>query len=127
MTLTFISSMLPPNKASILEKKISPNPLYLPVLPTVEHKDDSQIIPRSSSVIVKRLPASRPGKGKASMYLAGTPQSLPSVEPVLRGSSINSGTTYHKGAMSKRFDGKDEQISLSKPPLNVSLFHTICL
>src|SRR5271156_384023 len=42
-----------------------------------EHKDDSQIIPRSSSVIVKRLPAARPGKGKASMYLAGT-QSIPS-------------------------------------------------
>ena len=100
--------------------------LYLPVLSTVEHKDDSQIIPRSSSVIVKRLPAARPGKGKASMYLAGTPQSLPSLEPVLRGSSINSGTTYHKGAMSKRFDGKDDQSSLSKP-LNVSFFHTICL
>ena len=124
MTLTFISSMLPPNKASItfLSKL-----WCLPVLPTVEHKDDSQIIPRSSSVIVKRLPAARPGKGKASMYLAGTPQSLPSSEPVLRGSSINSGTTYHKGAMSKRFDGKDEQASLSKPPPNVSLFHIICI
>ena len=101
--------------------------LYLPVLPAVEHKDDSQIIPRSSSVIVKRLPAARPGKGKASMYLAGTPQSLPLSEPVLRGSSINSGTTYHKGAMSKRFDGKDEQQSVSKPPLNVSLFNTISI
>lgn len=61
------------------------------------------------------------------MYLAGTPQSLPLSEPVLRGSSINSGATYHKGAMSKRFDGKDEQTSLSKPPLNVSFFHTICI
>jgi protein MPE1 len=61
------------------------------------------------------------------MYLAGTPQSLPLSEPVPRGSSISSGTTYHKGAMSKRFDGKDEQASLSKPPLNVSLFHTIYL
>ena len=57
------------------------------------------------------------------MYVAGTPQSLPSSEAVLRGSSVNSGTTY-KGAMSKRFDGRDEQTSLSKP-LNVSLFHTI--
>ena len=89
--------------------------LYSPVPPTVEHKDDSQIIPRSSSVIVKRLPAARPGKGKASMYLAGTPQSLPSSEPA-----------YHKGAMSKRFDGKDELSNL-KPPLNVSFFNTFCL
>ena len=60
------------------------------------------------------------------MYVAGTAQSLPSSEPVARGSSLNSGTTYHKGAMSKRFDGKDDQSSLSKP-LNVSFFHTICL
>ncbi|KAF8809466.1 DWNN-domain-containing protein [Phlegmacium glaucopus] len=80
-----------------------------------EHKDDSQIIPRSSSVIVKRLPAARPGKGKASMYVAGTPQSLPPSETALRGSTTNGGTTYHKGAMSKRFDGKDEQMSPSKP------------
>ena len=76
----------------------------------------TQIIPRSSSVIVERLPspAARPGKGKASMYLASTPQFLPS-EPVLRGSSINGGTTYHEGAMSKQFDGKDEQTSLKLP------------
>ena len=92
-----------------------------------EHKDDSQIIPRSSSVIVKRLPAARPGKGKASMYVAGTSQSLPTSEPVLRGSTTNGGggSTY-KGAMSKRFDGKDEQLATLKPP-HVSLFHSTCL
>lgn len=63
------------------------------------------------------------------MYVAGTgtPQSLPTSEPVPRGTTTNGGTTYHKGAISKRFDGKDEQVSPSKPPLHVSHFHSICL
>ena len=34
----------------------------------VEYKDDAYIIPRSSSVIVKRVYA-RPGKGRAAYYL----------------------------------------------------------
>ncbi|PBK72368.1 DWNN-domain-containing protein [Armillaria solidipes] len=68
-----------------------------------EYKDDSEIIPRSSYVIVKRLPASRPGKGKASMYIAGAGNVVPTSEPVSR-----NGSTWHKGALSKRFDGKDE-------------------
>lgn len=38
-----------------------------------EYKDDSQIVPRSTSVIVKRRPAVRPGKGRAAMYISGTP------------------------------------------------------
>ncbi|KAL4072786.1 DWNN domain-containing protein [Scleroderma yunnanense] len=71
-----------------------------------EYKDDSQIIPRSSSVIVKRLPSQRPGKGKAAMYLAGTGgnAAIPTSE-VVRGSG---GVTWHRGAMSKRFDVKEE-------------------
>ncbi|KAJ7577035.1 DWNN domain-containing protein [Mycena floridula] len=69
-----------------------------------EYADDSQIIPRSSSVIVKRLPALRPGKGKASIYTAGAAGVLPTSEPVR-----NFGGTWHKGAMSKRFDGKEEK------------------
>jgi protein MPE1 len=67
-----------------------------------EYKDDSQIIPRSSSVIVKRIPSAKPGKGKASYYAAGALNSVPTSEPVSR---LGSGTvTWHKGAMSKRFD-----------------------
>ncbi|KIM65987.1 hypothetical protein SCLCIDRAFT_1211628 [Scleroderma citrinum Foug A] len=71
-----------------------------------ECKDDSQIIPRSSSVIVKRLPSQRPGKGKAAMYLAGTNGNgaIPTSD-VVRSSG---GVTWHKGAMSKRFDVKEE-------------------
>jgi protein MPE1 len=72
-----------------------------------EYKDDSQVIPRSSSVVVKRMPSQRPGKGKAAMYIAGTngSTSVPISETVQRpgGSSA-----WHKGAMSKRFDVKEE-------------------
>ena len=74
MTLTFISSMPHPNKACNFLPHLLIKPSYNY---TTEHKDDSQIIPRSSSVTVKRLPAARPGKGKASMYVAGAPQPTP--------------------------------------------------
>ncbi|KAF9048261.1 DWNN-domain-containing protein [Hymenopellis radicata] len=64
-----------------------------------EYKDDAEIIPRSSYVIVKRMPAARPGKGKAGFYTAGAANVIPTSEPVSRG-----GMTYRRGAISKRFD-----------------------
>ena len=78
---------------------------------TTEFRDDSQVIPRSSSVIAKRLPAARPGKGKALMYVNGTGPALPTSEAVVRGGG--GVPTWHKGAMSRRFDGKDETPSTS--------------
>lgn len=82
-----------------------------------EYKDDSSLIPRGTSLIVKRMPAVRPGKGKAAMYIAGASNSAPTSEPVQRpGShSASGGPAWHKGAMSKRFDGKEES-PLNKPP-----------
>ncbi|KDR80721.1 hypothetical protein GALMADRAFT_241139 [Galerina marginata CBS 339.88] len=77
-----------------------------------EFKDDSTIIPRSSSVIVKRLPASRPGKGKASLYVNGAAPAVPTSDPVSRAGSAGA-PTWHKGAMSRRFDGKEESPSIS--------------
>ncbi|KZT20096.1 DWNN-domain-containing protein [Neolentinus lepideus HHB14362 ss-1] len=75
-----------------------------------EYKDDGQIIQRSSSVIVKRLPSSRPGKGKAAMYLAGVAGSAPASDALAKSSSILSGnSSWHKGSISKRFDGKEEE------------------
>ncbi|KAF8659827.1 hypothetical protein AX16_001712 [Volvariella volvacea WC 439] len=68
-----------------------------------EYKDDSYVIPRSSSVIVKRLPLSRPGKSKIAMYVAGT-----APIPTSDSRAGPHGAAWHKGAMSKRFDGKDE-------------------
>ena len=60
------------------------------------------MIPRSSSVVAKRVPATRPGKGKAASYLTGD------------AADASTGTTAWSrnsvGAMSKRFDGKSEDI-----------------
>lgn len=37
----------------------------------IEYDDDTSIIPRSTSVIARRLPAARPGKGGAARYVSG--------------------------------------------------------
>ncbi|KAI9498137.1 DWNN domain-containing protein [Zychaea mexicana] len=36
-----------------------------------EYKDDVFVVPRNTSIIVRRLPASRPGKGTAQRYVSG--------------------------------------------------------
>ncbi|KDN45447.1 DWNN-domain-containing protein [Tilletiaria anomala UBC 951] len=81
-----------------------------------EYKSDDQIVPRSSLVIVKRLPA-QPGKGTAYKYV--TDDSGPTgVEARFSGvpnaSGIRSapGGTY-RGTMSMRFDGRDAQQATS--------------
>ncbi|CAK5283104.1 unnamed protein product [Mycena citricolor] len=79
-----------------------------------EYADDSEIIPRSSSVIVKRRPAARPGKGKASIYIAGATNSVSTSETVQRGGAGPS-NSWHKGAMSRRFDGKEEPVPAPAP------------
>jgi hypothetical protein len=90
-----------------------------PGAPCSEYKDDSQIIPRSSSVIVRRLPSSRPGKGKAAMYIAGVGNTPGVPDPSQRHvSAVNNSGSWHKGAMSKRFDIKEEpSTSIVKPPV----------
>jgi protein MPE1 len=84
----------------------------LPFCRCVEYKNDSQIIPRSTSVIVKRMPASKPGKGKAAIYLSGgsakTTTSLDSTA-AKGGASGNSWARPGHSAMSRRFDGKEEK------------------
>lgn len=37
----------------------------------VEYDDDTTIIPRSTTVIARRLPASKPGAGRAARYVSG--------------------------------------------------------
>ena len=36
-----------------------------------EYTDDTTMVPRSSSILVKRLPAAKPGKGTAQNYVTG--------------------------------------------------------
>ena len=76
-----------------------------------EYKDDSQIVPRSTSVIVKRRPAVRPGKGRAAMYISGTSgasseKHTPIVTPA--------NNTWHRPGLppshtSKRFDSREKE------------------
>ena len=86
-------------------------------LAATEYKDDSHIIPRSTSVIVKRRPAVRPGKGRAAVYISGTPGSnsekpTPTVTPA--------NNTWHRpgfaaGHISKRFDSREKEKERDEP------------
>ncbi|KAH7098232.1 DWNN-domain-containing protein [Auriculariales sp. MPI-PUGE-AT-0066] len=80
-----------------------------------EYKDDSTIIPRSSSVLVSRLPPVRPGKGRAAIYVAGVEAKGSS--GVSAGPSSSGPASHFKGPsgpMSRRFDGRDDG-SASRP------------
>jgi protein MPE1 len=82
-----------------------------------EYRDDSQIVPRSTSVVVKRRPAVRPGKGKAAMYISGAPgasseKHTPIVTPA--------NNTWHRpglasGHSSKRFDSREKDRERDEP------------
>jgi protein MPE1 len=48
-----------------------PRPRHACTNSEVEYKDDTEIIPRSSLVICRRIPAARPGYGKAARYVSG--------------------------------------------------------
>jgi hypothetical protein len=61
------------------------------------------MIPRSSSVVVKRMPPARPGKGKAAMYIGGAPGT--SGTPESKPNSQAGGSSWAgRGSMSRRFD-----------------------
>lgn len=79
-------------------------------------------------MIAKRLPAARPGKGKAAMYLSGTitPASSNSGDQTQIGKHSGASTwNRHTGSMSKRFDrnepAKEEQF-ISKAQTMVRVF-----
>ncbi|EMD38938.1 hypothetical protein CERSUDRAFT_112645 [Gelatoporia subvermispora B] len=88
-----------------------------------EYKDDSHIIPRSSSVIVKRTFV-RPGKGKANMYIGAAGPSAGPSDSSSKSSSAGGGlNAWHRGTgnISKRFDVKEEMVSSGPkaPPVTV--------
>jgi protein MPE1 len=85
------------------------------------------MIPRSSSVIIKRIPAAQTRKGgKAAMFAA--PGQVQLSESVHKGATYN-GVTWHRGAISKRFDGKEEpgksSSMVSRSFINVHGFRSI--
>ncbi|KAK2747617.1 hypothetical protein FQN55_004971 [Onygenales sp. PD_40] len=62
-----------------------------------EYDDDTTIIPRSTSVIARRLPAARPGKGGAARYVSGkmpvNARSSSRIEPSIPNRPTNNGST----------------------------------
>ncbi|UZJ53830.1 hypothetical protein CBS101457_003150 [Exobasidium rhododendri] len=75
-----------------------------------ELKDDNFIIPRSSQVIARRLPPSRPGKGSAAHYVAdlqGGSSANANVTEQRPGDTRGQKGQLHRGQMSMRFDGRD--------------------
>ncbi|PWN32529.1 DWNN-domain-containing protein [Meira miltonrushii] len=75
-----------------------------------EFKDDNFIIPRSSQVIVRRLPPAKPGRGSAAKYVAdiqggGANSSVQERNQPAAGPSR--GQAF-RGQMSMRFDGKQD-------------------
>ncbi|KAG8897468.1 hypothetical protein FRB99_008126 [Tulasnella sp. 403] len=127
-------------KEIILRNNLKPTDIDLLLFDSAdqEYKDDSFIIPRSTSVIAKRMPAPR-GKGKAAMYVSGAlphrgPKDAstahsrngsagasgpPSGGPPTRGTGFGAGRF---GGMSRRFDGKDSTSQstsqLTEPPVS---------
>lgn len=90
----------------------------------VEYKDDTHIIPRSSSVIAKRVPA-KPGKGRGALYLtATTPNGVQSDTSAGKDKSQSSSLMRARvgsGAVTVRFDGKEDHPD-AKPSVRSMLF-----
>jgi hypothetical protein len=83
----------------------------MPLLTESTEYPDDHLVPRSSSVIVKRVPLLRGAKSKFPHYLAGAPKPTGSAPDVNRRQPPIAATWTGRGysGFSKRFDGKDEQ------------------
>lgn len=75
---------------------------------TAEYDDDTSVIPRSTTVIAKRLPAAKAGRGGAARYVSGKmPQNAKNSHrleaPATKNSSLNvpSGATAMNGAQNE--------------------------
>ncbi|CAL1715023.1 unnamed protein product [Somion occarium] len=83
--------------------------------------DDSTIIPRASSVIVKRVFV-RPGKGKAAMYISAGSSSTGASDQASKSTASSGGSySWHRGNMTKRFDGREETTSTLPKPTPVTI------
>ncbi|WFD34460.1 Protein mpe1 [Malassezia cuniculi] len=71
-----------------------------------EYRDDNYMIPRSTHVTVRRLPASRPGRGTAQLYVADLQAPASAPEPAAAARQPQS--TPYRGPMSMRFDGREQ-------------------
>lgn len=83
-----------------------------------EYTDDHAVIPRSTSILARRLPPSKPGRGNGQIYMAaiegnsGAPSGAKGYQNTNSGGGGGSGaggSGWKAGSMSKRFDGREEQ------------------
>ncbi|EPQ28860.1 uncharacterized protein PFL1_03663 [Pseudozyma flocculosa PF-1] len=80
-----------------------------------EYKDDNFIVPRSSQVIARRLPPSKPGRGTAQMYVADAAGGGGGGDSGRFAGNTNAGGVkagdsrgpMYRGPMTMRFDQKD--------------------
>lgn len=80
----------------------------------VEYYDDHAVIPRSTSVLARRLPPSKPGRGNGQIYMAAIEGNSGAPSTGSHGGGGGGGGGGGQGwknggsSMSKRFDGKDD-------------------
>ncbi|GAK62350.1 zinc knuckle domain-containing protein [Moesziomyces antarcticus] len=87
-----------------------------------EYKDDNFLVPRSTQVIVRRLPPSKPGRGTAQNYVADINGAADTTGASRFSSTANAGgvkptdarSQSYRGPMTMRFDGRDA--SAAQPP-----------
>ncbi|PWN25262.1 DWNN-domain-containing protein, partial [Jaminaea rosea] len=98
-----------------------------------EYRDDNHLIPRSSTVLVRRLPPQRPGRGTAQMYVAdlyggdagegSSSRFGPAASGMAQGRDRQQqqpgGPSSYRGPMSVRFDdrGKEPSATPAPPPV----------
>ena len=75
------------------------------------YDDDTTIIPRSTTVVAKRLPASRPGRGGAQRYVSGK---MP----------VNAKNTNRSEFAVSRTNGKGQNAQVNDQSPNVSELQT---
>ena len=75
-----------------------------------EYKDDNFSIPRATHVTVRRLPASKPGRGTAQLYVTDTmaPTAAAGLDVPAPPPTTTAPSMPYRGPMSKRFDGRDD-------------------
>ncbi|GAA6007885.1 hypothetical protein JCM11491_006524 [Sporobolomyces phaffii] len=96
-----------------------------------EYANDYALIPRSTSVLARRLPPSKPGRGNAQQYMAsssndsgpGGLQAGRGAAPDPRGGVGGSGGQgYNKEMFTKRFDGREDSARpASQTPSSVQI------
>lgn len=81
-----------------------------------EYKDDNYSIPRSSQVIVRRLPPSRPGRGTAQLYVADMQAPAAGALEPPPSAPASSSSSMYRGPMTRRFDGRDVGAAQASAP-----------